>query len=157
MENSVNTESQVTQISANTESWITENSANTENRVMQDSGGRKPDEGKGAAPRKRLAPQWCQGVLPRHKNTDCKRCVKESWPRKKKRKSHYWFNRLRPMTKLKQTWQEKQLAKEENGSSGDSSAEEEVEVTLAKGDSNRGSGNSNPELGNCNPDGKEDQ
>jgi hypothetical protein len=23
-----------------------------------------------------------QGVLPRHKNTDCKRCVKDSWPRK---------------------------------------------------------------------------
>jgi hypothetical protein len=26
-------------------------------------------------------------VLPRHKNTDCKRSIKESWPRKKKRKS----------------------------------------------------------------------
>jgi hypothetical protein len=28
-----------------------------------------------------------QGVLPRHKNADCKRCVKESGPRKKKKKS----------------------------------------------------------------------
>jgi hypothetical protein len=28
-----------------------------------------------------------QGVLPRHKNADCKRCVKESWLRKKKKKS----------------------------------------------------------------------
>jgi hypothetical protein len=28
-----------------------------------------------------------EGVLPRHKNADCKRCVKESWPGKKKRKS----------------------------------------------------------------------
>jgi hypothetical protein len=28
-----------------------------------------------------------QGVLPRHKNTVYKRCIKESWPRKKKRKS----------------------------------------------------------------------
>jgi hypothetical protein len=28
-----------------------------------------------------------QGVFPKHKNTDYKRCVKESWPRKKKRKS----------------------------------------------------------------------
>jgi hypothetical protein len=28
-----------------------------------------------------------QGVLSGHKNADCKRCVKESWPRKKKRKS----------------------------------------------------------------------
>jgi hypothetical protein len=28
-----------------------------------------------------------QGVLPRQKNVDCKRCIKESWSRKKKRKS----------------------------------------------------------------------
>jgi hypothetical protein len=28
-----------------------------------------------------------QGVLPRHKKTDCKRCIKESWLRKKKKKS----------------------------------------------------------------------
>jgi hypothetical protein len=28
-----------------------------------------------------------QGVLPRHKNTDCKRYVKECWPIKNKRKS----------------------------------------------------------------------
>jgi hypothetical protein len=28
-----------------------------------------------------------QGVLLRHKNAACKRCIKESWPRKKKRKS----------------------------------------------------------------------
>jgi hypothetical protein len=55
-----------------------------------------------------------------------------------------WFNRLRPMTKLKQTWQEKWLAKGENGSSGDISGEEEVEVTSVKGDSNPGSGSSNP-------------
>jgi hypothetical protein len=27
-----------------------------------------------------------EGVLRRHKNADCKRCVKESWSRKKKRK-----------------------------------------------------------------------
>jgi hypothetical protein len=24
-------------------------------------------------------------VLPRHKNVDCKKCVKESWPRKKEK------------------------------------------------------------------------
>jgi hypothetical protein len=42
------------------------------------------------------------------------------------------------MTKPKQTWWEKWLAKEENGSSDDSSGEEEVEVTSAKGDSNPG-------------------
>jgi hypothetical protein len=56
------------------------------------------------------------------------------------------------MTKPKQTWQEKWLAREKNSSSG----EEEVEVTSAKGDSNPGSGSGNPESGNCNPDGKED-
>jgi hypothetical protein len=44
---------------ANTESRITENSANTKNWVMHDSGGKKLVEGKGAAPSKMLAPQWC--------------------------------------------------------------------------------------------------
>jgi hypothetical protein len=57
----------------------------------------------------------------------------------------------------KQTWQEKWLAKEENGSSGDNSGEEEVEVTSAKGESNQGSGSGNPESGTRNPGGKEDR
>jgi hypothetical protein len=30
-----------------------------------------------------------QGVLPRHKNEDCKRCVKESWSRKKEEVQDY--------------------------------------------------------------------
>jgi hypothetical protein len=48
-----------------------------------------------------------QGVLPRHKNADCKRCVKESWPRKEEEEEQdYWFNRLQPMTKPKQMWWE---------------------------------------------------
>jgi hypothetical protein len=41
------------------ESRVTEDSANMENQVMQASGGRKLEEGKGAAPSKRLAPRWC--------------------------------------------------------------------------------------------------
>jgi hypothetical protein len=76
---------------------------------------------------------------------------------KEEEERDYWFNHLRPMTKLKQTWQEKWLAKGENGNSGDISGEEEVEVTSAKGDSNPGSGSGNPESGNHNPGGKEDQ
>jgi hypothetical protein len=63
----------------------------------------------------------------------------------------YWSNRLWPMTKVKQMWQEKWLAKEENGSSGDSSREEEIEVTLDKGGSNPESGNGNSGSGNGNP------
>jgi hypothetical protein len=70
MENSANTErrvtknlatieSRVTENSADTESRITKCSANMKNRVMQDSGGRELEEGKGAAPSKRPAPQWC--------------------------------------------------------------------------------------------------
>jgi hypothetical protein len=58
-ENLANTESRVTQNSANTESWIREDLANTENRVMQDSGGRKPEEVRGAALSNRTAPRWC--------------------------------------------------------------------------------------------------
>jgi hypothetical protein len=71
-----------------------------------------------------------QGVLPRHKNTDSKRCIKESWPRKKEEEEQdYWFNHLWPTTKSKQTWQEKWLAKEEGGSS----VEEVSKVTPVKG------------------------
>jgi hypothetical protein len=64
----------------------------------------------------------------------------------------YWFNHLWPMTKPKQMWQEKWLAKEEGGSSGDSSGEEVSKVTPARGEDNPGSGDGNPELGNCNPE-----
>jgi hypothetical protein len=49
--------------------------------------GKKPEEGKGAALSKRPAPQWCPRGTTKHKNAECKRCVKESWPREKKRKS----------------------------------------------------------------------
>jgi hypothetical protein len=54
-----NTESQITKNSANTKSQIMKNSTNTENRVTQDSGSKKPEDGKCAAPRKRPAPWWC--------------------------------------------------------------------------------------------------
>jgi hypothetical protein len=111
---------------ANTESRVMKNSTNTENWVMQDSGGggRKLEEEKCVAPSKRPAPRWCPRGITRHKNTDCKRCVKESWPRKKEEEEwDYWFNRLWPMTKPKQMWWEKWLAKEEGGSSSDSSRE----------------------------------
>jgi hypothetical protein len=76
--------------------------------------------------------------------------------KKEEEERDYWYNRLRPMTKPKQTWQEKLLAKEENGSSGNNSGEEEVEVTSAKGDSNPGSDSDNSESGNCNLGEKED-
>jgi hypothetical protein len=56
------------------------------------------------------------------------------------------------MTKPKQTWQEKWLAKEEGSSRGDSSGEEASKVTLARGEDNPGSGDGNPESGNYNPE-----
>jgi hypothetical protein len=68
----------------------------------------------------------------------------------------YWFNHLQPMTKPKQTWQEKWLAKVENDSSGESSGEEKVEVTSDKGGSNPKLGNSNSDSGNGNPGEEED-
>jgi hypothetical protein len=69
---------------------------------------------------------------------------------KEEEERDYWFNRLRPMTKRKQMWREKQLAKEEGGSSGDISGEEASKVTPARGEDNPGSGDGNPESGNCN-------
>jgi hypothetical protein len=169
MENSTNTESRVTENLANTKSWVTKNSANTEswvtenlasmeNRVMQDSGGRKPEEKKGAAPSKRPAPRWCpRGITKTQKRRLKKMRQRELAEKKEEEERDYWFNRLWPMTKPKQTWWQKWLAKEENGSSGDSSDEEEVEVTSAKGDSNPRTGRGNLESGNCNSSGKEDR
>jgi hypothetical protein len=78
--------------------------------------------------------------------------------KKEEEERDYWFNILWPMTKLKQTWWEKQLAKEKACSSGDSSGEEASKVTPARGkdkpesgDRNLESGNYNPESGNCHP------
>jgi hypothetical protein len=53
------------------------------------------------------------------------------------------------MTKPKQMWQEKRLAKEEGYSSGDSSGEGASKVTPARGEDNPGSGDGNPESENC--------
>jgi hypothetical protein len=64
-----------------------ENLVNMENWVIQDSGARNWKKKKVLLQAKGQLHGGAQGVLPRHKNADCKRCVKESWPRKKKRKS----------------------------------------------------------------------
>jgi hypothetical protein len=147
MEKSANMESWVTEKSANTESWVMGNSTNTENRVMQDSGSRKPKEGKGATPSKRLAPRWCpRGITRTQKHRLQKIRQRELAEKKEEEEQDYWFNRLRPVTKPKQTWQEKRLAKEE----GDSSGEEASKVTPARGENNPESGDGNSELGNCN-------
>jgi hypothetical protein len=71
--------------------------------------------------------------------------------KKEEEEQDYWFNRLWPMTRPKQTWQEKWLAKEEGGSCGDSSGEDARKVTPARGEDNPGSGDGNQESGNCNP------
>jgi hypothetical protein len=49
--------------------------------------------------------------------------------KKEEEERDYWFNRLRPMTKPSQAWQEQRLAKEEGCSSRDSSGEEASKVT----------------------------
>jgi hypothetical protein len=82
-ENSANTESRAIKNSGNMESRVTENSVNTKNWVIQDLGGKKLEEGKCAVPSKRPAPRWCPRGITKTKNADCKRCIKESWPRKK--------------------------------------------------------------------------
>jgi hypothetical protein len=166
-ENLANTKSRITQNLANMESWVMEKSANTEsrvtknlanmeNRVMQDSEGRKPEEEKGVAPSKRPAPRWCpRGITKEQKCGLQKKHQRELAKKKEEEEQDYWFNHLQPMTRPKQKWRQKWLAKEENGSSG--SSEEEVEVTSAKGDSNPGSGSGNSESGNCNLGRKEDR
>jgi hypothetical protein len=60
------------------------------------------------------------------------------------------------MTKVKQTWSEKWLAREKNGNSSDSSNKEEVRDILDKGESTSDMGSSNLDMGS-NPDKGEDQ
>jgi hypothetical protein len=72
--------------------------------------------------------------------------------KKKEEDRDYWFNHLRPMTKPKQMWQEKWLAKEEGCSSGDSSGKDASKVTPAREEDNPELGDGNPELGNCHSD-----
>jgi hypothetical protein len=70
--------------------------------------------------------------------------------KKEEEERDYWFNRLQPMTKPKQTWREKWFGKEEGYSSGNNNGEEGSMVTLARGEGNPESGDGNPESGNCN-------
>jgi pyruvate/2-oxoacid:ferredoxin oxidoreductase beta subunit len=92
-------ESRVTENSANMESWVAQNSTNTENWVMQDSGGREPDEGKHAAPRKRTAPRWHRrGITKTQKNRLQKMRQRELAEKKEEEERECWFNRLWPMT-----------------------------------------------------------
>jgi hypothetical protein len=120
----------------------------------------KLEKGKGAARSKRPAPQWCpRGITKTQKWRLQKMCQRELAKKKEVEERDYWFNRLRPMTKPKQTLGEKWLAKEEGSSSGDSNGEEVSKVTLTRkednpgsGDGNLESGNYNPDLGNCHPE-----
>jgi hypothetical protein len=122
---------------------------------MQDSGGKKPKEGKSASPSKRLAPWWwARDITKTQKHKFQKMCQRELAKKTEEGEQDYWLNHLRTMTKPKQMWQQKWLAKEENGNSG--SGEEEVEVALAMGDSSPGSGSGDPVSSNCNPGGNED-
>jgi hypothetical protein len=131
---------------------VTENSVNIENWVVQDSGGKKAEEGNGAAPNKRPAPRWCpRGITKTQKCRLQKMCQRELAETKEEEVWDNWFNRLWHVTKPKQTWREKWLAKEEGCSSGDISGEEASKVTPARGEDNLESGDGNPESGNCNP------
>jgi hypothetical protein len=103
---------------ANTERRVVENSASIGSRVTQGSGGRKPEEGKGAASSRRPALRCCpRGISKTQKHRLRKLQQKELAKKKQEEDRDYWFNRPRPMTKLKLTWWEKWLAKEEDGGS----------------------------------------
>jgi hypothetical protein len=88
-----------------------------------------------------------------------KMCQRELVEKMEEEERDYWFNRLWPMTRPKQTWWEKCLAKEEGSSNSDSGGEEASKVTPPRGEDNPGlgernleSGNCNSESGNCHPD-----
>jgi hypothetical protein len=97
-------------------------------------GGRKPEEGKGAASSRRTAPWWfLRGITNTQKCWLQKLQQKELAEKREEEDQNHWFNCSRPVTKLKLTWQEKRLAKEEDGSSGGNSGNEEQEMASARG------------------------
>jgi hypothetical protein len=67
-------------------------------------------------------------------------CQKELAEKKDDEERDYRINHLWPMTKPKQMWREKRLAKEE----GCSSEEEASKVTLARGEDKSELGDGNP-------------
>jgi hypothetical protein len=79
-------------------------------------------------------------------------CQRELAEKKEEEERDYLFNHLRPMTKPKQMWREKWLAKMEGSSNDDSSGEEVSKVTVDRGKDNPGSGDGNPKSANCNPE-----
>jgi hypothetical protein len=89
-------------------SWVAnteQHSVTMENRVTQDSRGRKPEEGKRVAPSQKLVARWClRGITKTQRRRLQKMCQKEL--AKEEEQRDYWFNRLCPMTKVKQTWRE---------------------------------------------------
>jgi hypothetical protein len=103
---------------ANTERWAVENSASTGSQVTQGLGDKKLEEGKSAASSRRLAPRWCLRGITKTQKHRLQKLRRKELAEKKEEDRDYWFNHSRSMTKLKLTWQEKWLAKEEDDSSG---------------------------------------
>jgi hypothetical protein len=117
--NLANMESQVTENLVNEERWFIQHSGKTEHRVRQDSDG-YTEVRKDATLSRRMAPRWCpRGITKTQKRRLQKMHQRELAEKKEEEERDYWFNRLQPMTRLKQTWREKWLAKEEGGSSGE--------------------------------------
>jgi hypothetical protein len=134
VENSFNMERQAMKNSANMESRVIENLVNTENWVEQDSGGQETERRKRCySKQKTLSMMVPKGY---YQDTKCrlqKMHQRELAEKKEEEEQDYWFNCLRSMTKPKQTWREKWLAKEEGGSSGNNNGEEARKVSPARG------------------------
>jgi hypothetical protein len=111
-------------------------------QVIQNTGLGKTQRARRPAPRLRS-----MGITKTQKRRLQKMHQRELAEKKEEEERVYWFNRLRPMTRPKQTWWEKWFAKEEDDSSG----EEVSMVTPVRWEDNPRLGDGNPEFGNCNP------
>jgi hypothetical protein len=144
----------------NEDSWVNQHSGNAKHHVRQNSEIMNPGVRKDVTLSRRLTPRWyLRGITKTQKHRLQKMHQREVAEKKEEEERDYWFNRLRPMTRPDQTWQEKRLAKEEGGSSDDNSSKESSKVTptrgedyLRSGDGNLESGNYNLESGTRNPD-----
>jgi hypothetical protein len=78
------------------------------NQVTWVTSGRNLEEAKGASPSKRPAPWWCpRGITKTQRHMMQKMHQRELAEKTEEEQRDLWFHRIRPMTKVKQTWHEK--------------------------------------------------
>jgi hypothetical protein len=86
-------------------------------------GAKKTGNGLDRGERKPAMPRWCpHGLSKMHQRCLQKLRQLEIAEKLREEERDWWFNKARPMAPPKQTWREKRLAREEDGTDNDDSS-----------------------------------